>query len=63
MDYNHHRPHRSLDYMALAAFATACFKEGSAPPSSKQGDYTTLKRKSATQRPEPVLLTFDNTKQ
>ncbi len=31
MDYNHYRPHSSLDYMAPAAFATACLEQGSAP--------------------------------
>ncbi len=30
MDYNHYRPHSSLDYMAPAAFATKCFEQGSA---------------------------------
>ncbi len=29
MDYNHYRPHCSLDYMALAAFATMCLEQGS----------------------------------
>ena len=31
MDYNHYRPHSSLDYMAPAAFATQCLEQGSAP--------------------------------
>jgi putative transposase len=30
MDYNHYRPHSSLDYMAPAAFATQCLEQGSA---------------------------------
>ena len=30
MDYNHYRPHSSLDYMAPAAFATKCLEQGSA---------------------------------
>jgi len=30
MDYNHYRPHSSLDYMALAAFAATCLEQGSA---------------------------------
>jgi putative transposase len=30
MDYNHYRPHSSLDYMAPAAYATKCFDQGSA---------------------------------
>ena len=29
MDYNHYRPHSSLDYMAPAAFATMCLEQGS----------------------------------
>ena len=29
MDYNHYRPHSSLDYMAPAAFAAMCFEQGS----------------------------------
>jgi putative transposase len=29
MDYNHYRPHSSLDYMAPAAFAAACLEQGS----------------------------------
>ena len=36
MDYNHYRPHSSLDYMAPATFAKLCFEQGSAPPCSKQ---------------------------
>ena len=28
MDYNHYRPHSSLDYMAPAAFATICLEQG-----------------------------------
>jgi transposase InsO family protein len=30
MDYNHYRPHSSLDYMAPAAFAKKCLDQGSA---------------------------------
>jgi putative transposase len=30
MDYNHYRPHSSLDYMTPAAFAAKCFEEGHA---------------------------------
>ncbi len=31
-DYNHYRPHSSLDYMAPAAFAAIChLEQGSAP--------------------------------
>ena len=30
MDYNHYRPHSSLDYMAPAAFAIRCLEQGSA---------------------------------
>ena len=30
MDYNHYRPHSSLDYMAPAAFASRCLEQGSA---------------------------------
>ncbi len=30
MDYNHYRPHSSLDYMAPATFATKCLDQGSA---------------------------------
>jgi hypothetical protein len=29
MDYNHYRPHSSLDYTASAAFATMCLEQGS----------------------------------
>ncbi|MHC4060458.1 MAG: IS3 family transposase, partial [Planctomycetota bacterium] len=29
MDYNHYRPHSSLDYMAPAAFAASCLEQGS----------------------------------
>ena len=29
MDYNHYRPHSSLDYMAPAAFAATCLEQGS----------------------------------
>ena len=29
MDYNHYRPHSSLDYMAPAAFAASCVEQGS----------------------------------
>jgi putative transposase len=29
MDYNHYRPHSSLDYMAPAAFAAICLEQGS----------------------------------
>ena len=31
MDYNHYRPHSSLDYMAPAAFAASCVGPDSAP--------------------------------
>ena len=30
MDYNHYRPHSSLDYVAPAAFAAMCLEQGSA---------------------------------
>ncbi|MBC8377812.1 MAG: transposase [Planctomycetes bacterium] len=30
MDYNHYRPHSSLDYRAPAAFAKLCLDEGCA---------------------------------
>jgi transposase InsO family protein len=30
MDYNHYRPHSSLNYMAPAAFAAKCLEQGSA---------------------------------
>ncbi len=30
MDYNHYRPHSSLEYMAPAAFAVKCLEQGSA---------------------------------
>ncbi|MCH7556623.1 MAG: hypothetical protein IIB56_04100 [Planctomycetes bacterium] len=29
MDYNHYRPHGSLDYIAPAAFAAMCLEQGS----------------------------------
>jgi len=29
MDYNHYRPHSSLDYVAPAAFAAMCLDQGS----------------------------------
>jgi hypothetical protein len=29
IDYNHYRPHSSLDYTALAAFAATCLEQGS----------------------------------
>ena len=29
MDYNHQRPHSSLDYMVPAAFAAKCLEQGS----------------------------------
>ena len=29
MDYNHYRPHSSLDYMAPAVLAALCLEEGS----------------------------------
>ena len=29
MDYNHYRPHSSLDYMAPAVFAAMCLEQGS----------------------------------
>ena len=29
MDYNHYRPHSSLDYMGPAAFAAKCLEQGS----------------------------------
>jgi len=28
MDYNHYRPHSSLDYMAPATFAAKCLEQG-----------------------------------
>jgi hypothetical protein len=30
MDYNHYRPHSSLDYMAPVAFVAKCLEKGSA---------------------------------
>jgi transposase InsO family protein len=30
LEYNNHRPHSSLDYMAPAAFAAKCLEQGSA---------------------------------
>ena len=42
MDYNHYRLHSSLEYMVLAAFAAKCFEEGSAPPTSGEGQYVDL---------------------
>jgi len=39
MDYNHYQPHSSLGYMAPAAFAAKCLEQGSATPSSRQGEY------------------------
>ena len=30
MDYNHYRPHSSLDYTAPAAFAAMCLEQGCA---------------------------------
>jgi transposase InsO family protein len=32
LDYNHHRPHSSLDYMTPAAFAARCIPSASAAP-------------------------------
>jgi transposase InsO family protein len=31
LDYNHRRPHSSLGYMTLAAFAACCLASDSAP--------------------------------
>jgi putative transposase len=36
LEYNHHRPHSSLDYKTPAAFAAACIASASATPSSRQ---------------------------
>jgi len=41
MDYNHYRPHSSLDYMAPAAFAAKCLEEGSASLRLPQEEDTT----------------------
>jgi hypothetical protein len=30
MDYNHYRPHSSLNYMSPAAFAKVCLEQGPA---------------------------------
>ncbi|MCK4624248.1 MAG: integrase core domain-containing protein [Phycisphaerae bacterium] len=32
LDYNHHRPHSSLDYMTPAVFAATCVQPGCAAP-------------------------------
>ena len=37
MDYNHYRPHSSLDYMAPTAFAAQCLEQGSATLRLPQG--------------------------
>ena len=45
MDYNHYRPHSSLDYMAPAAFAGKCLEQGSATfrlPQDKENTYDIL---------------------
>ena len=34
MDYNHYRPHSSLNYTAPAAFAAKCLEQGSVPITS-----------------------------
>jgi len=39
LDYNHHRPHSSLDYMTPAAFAARCIPSVSATPQPQE--YTT----------------------
>jgi len=39
LDYNHHRPHSSLDYMTPAAFAAMCIPSVSAAP--RPQEYTT----------------------
>ena len=36
LDYNHHRPHSSLDYKTPAAFAATCIASASATPSPRQ---------------------------
>ena len=41
MDYNHYRPHSSLDYMAPAAFAAKCLEQGSASLRLPQEEDTT----------------------
>ena len=45
MDYNHYRPHSSLDYMAPAAFATTC----------QSSDSATLHRKIEVKDNEEIL--------
>jgi len=45
MDYNHYRPHSSLDYMAPAAFAMTC----------QSSDSTTLHRKIEVEDNEKIL--------
>jgi putative transposase len=36
LEYNHHRPHSSLNYRTPAAFAATCIASASAPPSPRQ---------------------------
>ena len=45
MDYNHYRPHSSLDYMAPAAFAATC----------QSSDFATLHRKIEVEDNEKIL--------
>jgi hypothetical protein len=45
MDYNHYRPHSSLDYMAPAAFAAMC----------QSSDFATLHRKIELRDDEKIL--------
>jgi transposase InsO family protein len=40
MDYNHYRPHSSLDYMAPAAFAAICLEQGSGSLRLTQDSHT-----------------------
>ena len=40
MDYNHYRPHSSLDYMAPAAFAAMCLEQGSGSLRLAQDSHT-----------------------
>ena len=43
MDYNHYRPHSSLDYMAPAAFAAMCLEQGSGSLRLAQDSHTECK--------------------
>jgi IS30 family transposase len=60
MNYNHYRPHSSLDYMAPAAFAAKCLEQGCAPPSSRQGESmrNTLITTGTRNGDRPVYLWF-----